>query len=588
MVVKASPIPAVAYYRMSSDKQDKSIEEQRSEVRGYAEEHGYKIVREYVDESISGDATEKRVHFQRMMRDATTRRDFEVILCWNQDRFGRFDIIEAGWWIKPVRDAGVRLETIAQGKVDWTENNGQLIYNVNQMGKNEFLKDMARNTTRGRLYAAQEGRIGGPPPFGYKAEHELRKDKKTGKDKMFFVGLKVDDAAAAVVRRIFKRYAALATSIRSIAEELNKAGVPTPTAKSKAWTVVAVARTLNNPVYTGDTVWARRRTGKYIAVQDREVQAQRPGTPYRMNPQDQWVVVKGTHDPLVDRDTWAKVQAKLKANRTATTPFRGGGDFLLSGVVICGHCGRRMVGSRIRATNAKGRVYTYRKYLCPTHTLGGSTRCGYHHVPEEALLAVIVDKVVERFASAEAIAELRAEIERQDRQDDAAADQGQAGVKAAIAKLDKQIQKGNSNLALCPADLVAGVAEQVRAWREERDRLALSLKQTKPRKPAAEMRAEVDRAIAQLKELRRHVEEGDPALVRALVREMVDRVELWWQGEQKAKRVQHTVVRGLIHARPDERLKDLFSAPWNEKQVLTIPFSREDLQKVHRDARKTA
>lgn len=108
-------IPAAFYGRMSSDKQDRSIPEQRDQVTPCAAQRGYRIVREYVDEAISGDATEKRHGFQRMIQDAQKLRDFEVVLCDDQDRFGRFDPIEAGWWIKPLRDLGIRLETVADG-----------------------------------------------------------------------------------------------------------------------------------------------------------------------------------------------------------------------------------------------------------------------------------------------------------------------------------------------------------------------------------------------------------------------------------------------------------------------------------------
>ena len=45
-------IPAVAYYRMSSDKQEASIPEQREAVQAYAKAHGYRIVREYLDEGL--------------------------------------------------------------------------------------------------------------------------------------------------------------------------------------------------------------------------------------------------------------------------------------------------------------------------------------------------------------------------------------------------------------------------------------------------------------------------------------------------------------------------------------------------------
>ena len=74
-------------------------------MKRLAKARSYKIIRDYRDDGVSGDDTEKRKDFQRMIRDAGEKGDFEVVLCWNQDRFGRFDLIEAGKWIAPLRDA---------------------------------------------------------------------------------------------------------------------------------------------------------------------------------------------------------------------------------------------------------------------------------------------------------------------------------------------------------------------------------------------------------------------------------------------------------------------------------------------------
>ena len=127
----------VLYLRMSDERQEHSIPAQRQELLSYAEKHGYKILREYLDEAISGDDTRRRVGFLRMREDAQ-QGEFSVVLCWDQDRFGRFDPIEGGHWILPFRDAGVRLETIAQGKIDWNDFAGRLIYLVQQEGKHAY------------------------------------------------------------------------------------------------------------------------------------------------------------------------------------------------------------------------------------------------------------------------------------------------------------------------------------------------------------------------------------------------------------------------------------------------------------------
>ena len=65
-----STIPAVAYIRMSSDRQDLSPGQQRDEIAKLAARGGFHLVREYFDDAVSGDATEKRTAFQRMIRDA--------------------------------------------------------------------------------------------------------------------------------------------------------------------------------------------------------------------------------------------------------------------------------------------------------------------------------------------------------------------------------------------------------------------------------------------------------------------------------------------------------------------------------------
>jgi DNA invertase Pin-like site-specific DNA recombinase len=89
---------AVLYLRMSDERQERSIPEQRSELLKYAEKHGYHVLREYADSAISGDDTARRVAFLRMREDAQ-KGGFHVVLCWDQDRFGRFDPIEGGYGV---------------------------------------------------------------------------------------------------------------------------------------------------------------------------------------------------------------------------------------------------------------------------------------------------------------------------------------------------------------------------------------------------------------------------------------------------------------------------------------------------------
>lgn len=161
-------VPAVGYLRRSTAKQEKSLEDQRREIEHYAAQHGHRIVRWYQDDAISGDSTEKRLGFQQMHRDACNGGGFEAILVWDSDRFGRFNSIEAGYWIHPPMRAGVRLETVTEGPVNWHDFSGRIVQAVKQEGKHQFLVDLSRNTARGQITATLNGGLTGrAAPYGY-------------------------------------------------------------------------------------------------------------------------------------------------------------------------------------------------------------------------------------------------------------------------------------------------------------------------------------------------------------------------------------------------------------------------------------
>ena len=85
-----SPRTAVAYARYSSAGQrDVSIEQQLQDIRAFAKREGYKIVHEYADHARSGfKNVNARTAFQSMMSAADSG-NFDTVICWKVDRFGR-------------------------------------------------------------------------------------------------------------------------------------------------------------------------------------------------------------------------------------------------------------------------------------------------------------------------------------------------------------------------------------------------------------------------------------------------------------------------------------------------------------------
>jgi DNA invertase Pin-like site-specific DNA recombinase len=202
-----------------------------------------------------------------MIEDARVGGDFKAILCWDRARFGRFDSIEYGYYVYPLREAGIHLATVTDGVTDWSEVSGRIVASVTQEGRHQQLLDHSGNVTRGQLGAMQAGGWVGSPPYGYRVE-----GPKKGKR------LVVDDwNKMRVVQRIYREYVdgvdgRPPLSLRAIAARLNDEGYVSPSGKVKGWRWDAVRKILENPAYTGDFVGGRYAYGKYHRIKGGRVE----------------------------------------------------------------------------------------------------------------------------------------------------------------------------------------------------------------------------------------------------------------------------------------------------------------------------
>lgn len=158
---------AVGYVRRSTDRQAKSIEDQRAEIMKYSEAHGYRIVRWFSDDAISGDLTEKREAYQQMIQAAQSpARPFEAILAYDQSRLGRSDIFEFGFYMHTLRLAGVKVHFVAENIPEG--DHSQLLAAVGQGQKHMLLKQISKDTLRGQISNLEQGyEAGRQAPYGY-------------------------------------------------------------------------------------------------------------------------------------------------------------------------------------------------------------------------------------------------------------------------------------------------------------------------------------------------------------------------------------------------------------------------------------
>jgi len=513
---------AVAYVRMSSDKQEASPKQQREEITKLAKREGYRIIHWYTDEAVSGDATEKRFQFQEMIRDANSGK-FKAILAWDQDRFGRFDSIEAGHWIYPLRKAGVCLVTVAQGRIDWSDITSRIIYGVQQEAKHAYLRDLSRNVTRGLIARAKRGEWvqGNRPPFGYALDNGRL--------------VLASSCYVKLVRRIFREYLA-DTSLQELTSRLNEGGVMSPS--GGVWYRSTVRAVLTNVRYTGTFIWNVRSSSKYYCVRNGEVsEAPRAGK----NEPGDWIVLENNHPAIIERRTFDAAQRRLLARRSkkrssASSPRPD--RYVMTGLVHCEKCGSRMVGHSV-----KGHQYL----ICSGHLDKGASFCDRNTVRQDELVRHVVAALEERFLDPAMVEEQRAEILADTRRS------VQPGTRTKLRRQlgvqDEKLAKAKRRLVEVDLDMVSVVQQRIRDLQERQTQLKHQLSQaTVPKKRRlSEANQKFEAALSLFSRLQQSLIRSDFKTLRDCLEKTIDKIVVKVSKTKQGRRHRYQLLGGEIY-----------------------------------------
>ncbi len=311
------------------------------------------------------------------MLSAAKRKKFHIILCKSQSRFTRdMELVEKYiHGLFPIW--GIRFIAVADN-ADTEVKGNKKARQINGLVNEWYLEDLSENVRMVFDLKRREGQyIGGFPIYGY---------KKDPANKNHII---IDPEAAEVVRQIFQ-WSLEGHGKQSIAHMLNESGIPSPS-RYKAdhgwtcgilsktdhglWNKTTVWRILHNEMYTGTMVQGRRKKVSYKSKVLIDV------------PEDQWYRVEGTHEPIIDRETFAVVQRNLSLRTKAD----GRGEVhLLSGLVKCMDCGSTMS----KVTDCRqGRPR--RSYLrCKLYADSGKAKlCTRHSIRLDKLEELISDRI---------------------------------------------------------------------------------------------------------------------------------------------------------------------------------------------------
>ena len=500
-MIATDMIPVVAYYRMSTDKQDTSIRDQRKAVEQYAEENGYKIVGEYVDEGVSGWKSEQRKDFQRLINDVKSGQ-FRAVLCWDQDRFSRFPVLEANHYWYLLDQAGVHLATVAQGRLNFDDLGEWLKASITQHGKAEYCKDLSRNVTRGLREVKMQGIWTGNPPYGY----------QVGDDRLLKLG---DPQQVRVIQLIFKMRMQ-GHGYGAIANVLNDQGVKA--SRVMLWNKQSIRHILQRDAYRGAVVIGKHSRAQYHRVTDEPI------------------TLENTHPAIIDADTWYACQKMQQTVRKSYT--RGNGEGApLAGLLYCGRCGAPMYSCRFRDAWAI--------YKCSTYHNKG--QCGHCAVDQVRTLDVIAAKIRDRVLLG-SMDRLEEAIKRESkRREEESPVVDKAAIRRRLAALDTKITNATDRLVTVDASLMPDVEAKLIELKHQRADLAAELEMTPPEMPPVDAKAIAEK-IWQLDAI---LKKGSPAATRAALSKIIDRVVLdFEESGSTAKRRCFVFTGGTIELMP--------------------------------------
>lgn len=284
-------------------------------------------------EIVSGETIAARPVMQQLLSDVGQGL-WDGVLVMEVERLARGDTIDQGIVAQTFKYSGTKIITPMKTYDPNNEFDEEFFEFGLFMSRREY-KTINRRLQRGRLASVKEGKwVGNIPPYGY-----IRKKLTDQKG----YTLEPHPEQAEVVKMIFELYTKgelqedgsyKRLGISLIARKLNAMGIPP--AKGDAWVPASVQSMLRNPAYIGMVRWNFRPQIKKMI--EGKMKKMRP----RNNPDD-WVLVKGLHEPIIDMETWNLAQEYLKENPPKACPKDTAIKNPLAGIVVCGICGRRMV-----------------------------------------------------------------------------------------------------------------------------------------------------------------------------------------------------------------------------------------------------
>ncbi len=336
----------VTYRRVSTEEQavhGQSLSAQREALTHWAETNGHVLLAEFADEGISAWDTNKLRPGLGDLLVFCRNNPVDLVAVYSFDRFSR-DLTQSLLARRELEKYNTRVVSITE-PADPDAPEGRLLISI--LGSfAQFFSDQNSVKTRAAMkHKAAKGKsTGGTTPYGYRLAE----------------GNFIPGPAHEVetVQDIFRMAVVEQLGVKEIVNRLNESG--RPGYHNGAWSNSTVGQILKNRVYVGDRVWGKRKL------------IQTPAGKRRVAvPESEWTIATEAHEPLIARDLYERRQVMAQERGFEQRKQRKRpGFWLLSGLLVCAHCGGGYVGVRKRKKDVD-----YYHYVCNTRMKKGVAAC---------------------------------------------------------------------------------------------------------------------------------------------------------------------------------------------------------------------
>ena len=515
----ATTLITALYPRLSHEDElqgeSNSISNQKRILETYAKQNGFSNLRWYTDDGYSG-ANFQRPGFQAMLADIEAGKVGTVIVK-DMSRLGR-NYLQVGMYTEMIfPQKGVRFIAINDG-VDSAqgENDFAPLRNI----FNEWLvRDTSKKIKAVKRSKGMSGKpITSKPVYGYLMDE----------DENFII----DEEAAPVVRQIYSLCLA-GNGPTKIARMLTEQQIPTPgtleyrrTGSTRRyhpgyeckWATNTVVHLLENREYTGCLVNFKTEKPSYKLKHSIE------------NPPEKQAVFENHHEPIIDRETWERVQELRKQRKR---PNRYDEVGLFSGILFCADCGSVMYQQRYQTDKRKQDCYICGSYKKRT------ADCTAHFIRTDLLTAGVLSNLrkVTSYAAKHEARFMKLLIEQNEDGDR----RRNAAKKKELEAAEKRIAELSAIFKRLYEDSVTGRISDERFTELSADYEA---EQKELKERAARLREELSKAQEAtanaekfMNVVRRHttIEELTPTLLREFVEKIVVHESVALDGKRRGK-----------------------------------------------------